>query len=151
VMQLQVYNYYGRGKRGREMDMQEKAAFGGRGQPMPAMVARAAADAPRRMNKAEAFDDRLADKKDVDSKNTKSTEEQAKGENNENSEGGGEARVRSYFPETLYVNPNLITDKQGRATIRIPLADSITTWRISMLASTKQGALGSNTAGIKVF
>jgi uncharacterized protein YfaS (alpha-2-macroglobulin family) len=60
-------------------------------------------------------------------------------------------RIRSYFPETLYVNPVVITDKQGRATLRIPLADSITTWRMTMLASTKKGALGSNTAGLRVF
>lgn len=66
--------------------------------------------------------------------------------------GGGEGtKVRSYFPETLYVNPKLITDKQGHAIVHIPLADSITTWRMSMLASTRQGALGSTTTGIKVF
>lgn len=67
---------------------------------------------------------------------------------------GGEAggpRVRSYFPETLYVNPSLITDGSGRASIKIPLADSITTWRVTSLASTAKGALGSSTAPVKVF
>lgn len=67
--------------------------------------------------------------------------------------GGGEEgpKVRSYFPETLYVNPTLITDASGRARVKIPMADSITTWRVSMLGSTKRGLLGSATTGIKVF
>jgi uncharacterized protein YfaS (alpha-2-macroglobulin family) len=62
-----------------------------------------------------------------------------------------EAHVRSYFPEALYINPEIITDKDGRASIEIPLADSITTWRMAMLASTAQGALGSGTSSLKVF
>lgn len=61
------------------------------------------------------------------------------------------AHVRSYFPEALYINPEIITDKDGRASIEIPLADSITTWRMAMLASTVKGALGSATSSIKVF
>jgi len=60
-------------------------------------------------------------------------------------------RVRSYFPEALYINPEIITDRDGRASIVIPLADSITTWRMAMLASTPQGALGSATSSLKVF
>ncbi len=44
--------------------------------------------------------------------------------------------VRSYFPEALYINPEIITDAQGNANISIPVADSITTWRMAMLAST---------------
>jgi uncharacterized protein YfaS (alpha-2-macroglobulin family) len=60
-------------------------------------------------------------------------------------------RLRAYFPETLYVNPSIITDGNGRATLRVPLADSITTWRMMAVASTQQGALGSGSAGIKVF
>jgi A-macroglobulin TED domain/Alpha-2-macroglobulin family/Carboxypeptidase regulatory-like domain/MG2 domain/A-macroglobulin receptor binding domain/Alpha-2-macroglobulin bait region domain len=61
------------------------------------------------------------------------------------------ARVRSYFPEALYINPELVTDAEGRASISIPLADSITTWRMSMLASTTRGALGTGTSSLKVF
>ena len=61
------------------------------------------------------------------------------------------ARVRSYFPEALYINPEIVTDASGSATISIPLADSITTWRMAMLASTARGALGSGTSSIKVF
>ena len=60
-------------------------------------------------------------------------------------------RVRSYFPEALYINPEIITDKDGIASISIPLADSITTWRMAMMASTPHGALGSGTSSLKVF
>jgi A-macroglobulin TED domain/Alpha-2-macroglobulin family/Carboxypeptidase regulatory-like domain/A-macroglobulin receptor binding domain/MG2 domain/Alpha-2-macroglobulin bait region domain len=61
------------------------------------------------------------------------------------------ARVRSYFPEALYINPEIITDREGRASIVIPMADSITTWRMTMIASTQHGALGTATSSLKVF
>jgi hypothetical protein len=61
------------------------------------------------------------------------------------------AHVRSYFPEALYINPEIITDQNGAASITIPMADSITTWRMAMLASTTHGALGSATSSLKVF
>ena len=59
--------------------------------------------------------------------------------------------VRSYFPEALYINPEILTDGHGNAGISIPLADSITTWRMAMVASTARGALGSGAASLKVF
>ena len=59
--------------------------------------------------------------------------------------------VRSYFPEALYINPEIITDGNGDASISIPIADSITTWRMAMLASTQHGALGTGTSSLKVF
>ena len=65
--------------------------------------------------------------------------------------GGAAPRVRSYFPEALYINPEIITDGKGEATIAIQLADSITTWRMAMMASTVKGALGSGTSSLKVF
>ncbi len=61
------------------------------------------------------------------------------------------ARVRSYFPEALYINPEIVTDQHGIATITIPMADSITTWRMAMMASTARGLLGSGTSSLKVF
>ncbi len=72
---------------------------------------------------------------------------------NKKDDGGGGAgpRVRSFFPETLYTNPALITDGEGRASVNVPLADSITTWRVTSLASTARGALGSSTAPLRVF
>jgi len=59
--------------------------------------------------------------------------------------------IRSYFPEALYINPEIITDGKGNADISIPIADSITTWRMAMLASTQSGALGSASSSLKVF
>jgi uncharacterized protein YfaS (alpha-2-macroglobulin family) len=59
--------------------------------------------------------------------------------------------VRSYFPEALYINPEIITDRDGNASISIPLADNITTWRMAMLASTRHGTLGTATSSLKVF
>ncbi len=67
------------------------------------------------------------------------------------SEDNGPPRVRSWFPETLYVNPAVITDGAGRATLEIPLADSITTWRMTSLANSVDGQIGSRSDGILVF
>ena len=67
---------------------------------------------------------------------------------NQSAAGG---HIRSYFPEALYINPEIVTDGKGRASVGIPLADSITTWRMAMFASTQAGALGSGTAELKVF
>ena len=60
-------------------------------------------------------------------------------------------RIRQYFPETMYWNPAIITDEQGRATIHVPMADSITNWRVSMLANNMSGQLGSGDAPLRVF
>jgi hypothetical protein len=65
--------------------------------------------------------------------------------------GPAEPHVRSYFPEALYINPEIVTDRDGRASIVIRMADNITTWRMAMLASTTRGALGSGTGSLKVF
>lgn len=68
-------------------------------------------------------------------------------------DGGGSdgVRVRRDFPETLFVTPSLITDGAGEATLSLPLADSITTWRVSALANSAGGLLGSGEGGIRVF
>ena len=66
--------------------------------------------------------------------------------------GDGEApRVRKDFPETLFYNPSVITDPDGRASVAFNMADSITEWRISALANTAMGALGSTTHGMIAF
>jgi hypothetical protein len=59
--------------------------------------------------------------------------------------------IRSYFPEALFNNAEIITDANGNADISIPVADSITTWRMAMLASTRSGVLGTATSSLKVF
>ena len=62
-----------------------------------------------------------------------------------------EVRIREFFPETLYFNPAVITDERGCAELKVPLADSITTWRLRSLASSQHGKIGSNVANIRVF
>lgn len=69
----------------------------------------------------------------------------------EEGEGGGEVRVRRNFPETLFVNPAIITDERGEATFSVPLADSITSWRMTGLASTLDGRTGSGVGEMVVF
>ncbi len=67
---------------------------------------------------------------------------------------GGSAtavRVRRYFPETLFVEPELLTDENGLAEVQLRMADSITEWRMTALASSTDGLLGSGTRGITVF
>ena len=51
-------------------------------------------------------------------------------------------RVREYFPETLLWQPEIITDKEGKAQIKFRMADNITTWKMYTIASTKNGKIG---------
>lgn len=60
-------------------------------------------------------------------------------------------RLRQFFPETLYWNPEVVTDPSGQAQVEIPIADSITTWRLTALASSQDGRLGFTTQGVRVF
>ncbi|HOX55919.1 MAG TPA: MG2 domain-containing protein [Candidatus Paceibacterota bacterium] len=60
-------------------------------------------------------------------------------------------RVRRDFPETLLWQPELITDGQGKASLEIPLADSITTWRASVEGISAGGKMGSAEVPITVF
>jgi hypothetical protein len=60
-------------------------------------------------------------------------------------------RLREYFPETLVWQPALETDKQGRAQLRFKFADNITTWKMSVIASTEDGQIGTVEREIKAF
>lgn len=64
---------------------------------------------------------------------------------------GAAPRLRQYFPETMLWLPEATTDVNGTLHLDVPLADSITTWRITALASTRDGRLGSANAGLRVF
>ena len=59
--------------------------------------------------------------------------------------------LRQFFPETMYWNPDAVTDAQGRWQTDLDLAHTITTWRLTALASAQDGRLGSTTAPIRVF
>ncbi len=60
-------------------------------------------------------------------------------------------RLREYFPETLVWEPELITDKQGRAQLDFKLADNITTWKLSVIGSNEDGEIGVAETDIRAF
>ncbi len=51
-------------------------------------------------------------------------------------------RVRQYFPETMLWRPEVVTDAKGEAHISFPMGDTITAWRMSVVASTESGQVG---------
>jgi len=60
-------------------------------------------------------------------------------------------RVRKDFPETLYVNPEIITGSDGTAKVSLDVADSITSFRVTTLANSAAGKLGGGLGSLKVF
>lgn len=60
-------------------------------------------------------------------------------------------RLREYFPETLLWQPEIITDKNGKAEMKFKLADNITTWKLYTIASTKNGKIGVTEKEITAF
>jgi hypothetical protein len=60
-------------------------------------------------------------------------------------------RLREYFPETLLWQPSLETDSGGRARLSFKLADNITTWKMSVIASTEDGEIGTAEKEILAF
>lgn len=60
-------------------------------------------------------------------------------------------RIREFFPETLYTNPQVLTDDNGKAEIMVKMADSITTWRMSVFGNSVKGDMGNLQKGIRVF
>jgi len=60
-------------------------------------------------------------------------------------------RLREYFPETLLWLPELETDRSGRAEFAVPLADSITTWKMAAVASNLAGQIGFAEKEIRSF
>ncbi len=59
------------------------------------------------------------------------------------------ARVRRDFRETLAVLPDLRTDARGRARLTLTMADNLTTWAITALASDRKGRLGGRVSRIR--
>ena len=60
-------------------------------------------------------------------------------------------RLREYFPETLVWNPELVTDKNGKAELKFKMADNITTWKLYTVASTKNGKIGIAEKEVQAF
>jgi A-macroglobulin TED domain/Alpha-2-macroglobulin family/MG2 domain/Carboxypeptidase regulatory-like domain/A-macroglobulin receptor binding domain/Macroglobulin domain MG3 len=60
-------------------------------------------------------------------------------------------RLRQYFPETLLWLPEVITDKRGYTHIKFPMADNITAWKMSVVASTEAGQVGVAEKELRTF
>jgi hypothetical protein len=60
-------------------------------------------------------------------------------------------RLRQYFPETLLWQPAIETDARGRARFSWKFADNITTWKVSLIASTVDGRLATAETEVKSF
>jgi hypothetical protein len=60
-------------------------------------------------------------------------------------------RLRQYFPETLLWQPSVETDGNGRARISWKFADNLTTWKLSLIASTLDGRLATIDKEMKSF
>jgi len=59
--------------------------------------------------------------------------------------------LREYFPETLVWQPSIETDTGGFARLNFKLADNITTWKMSAIASTEDGEIGTAEKEILAF
>ncbi|MFP4394865.1 MAG: MG2 domain-containing protein, partial [Anaerolineales bacterium] len=59
--------------------------------------------------------------------------------------------LRHIFPETLYWMPEAITDDAGRYAFDLPLADTLTSWRVTALASTRDGVIGAGEYDLVVY
>ncbi len=60
-------------------------------------------------------------------------------------------RLREYFPETLVWQPEVLTDKNGKTEVRFRMADTITTWKMYAIASTKNGRIGVTGKEVAAF
>jgi hypothetical protein len=60
-------------------------------------------------------------------------------------------QTRQYFPETWYWNPSLITDENGIASLSLKTPDTMTTWNVEAVASTKDMRFGLGTKNVTVF
>ena len=61
--------------------------------------------------------------------------------------GGGDGEPRSQFGDTIYFK-SASTDSNGEVTVKFKLNDSITSFRVTVHASTKEGSVGANNTKI---
>ncbi len=58
--------------------------------------------------------------------------------------------IRAYFPDTAFWGPQLVTDESGKARAAFDMPDSLTTWRATARAVTKDTLVGGATAKVIV-
>ncbi|WKZ30687.1 MAG: alpha-2-macroglobulin family protein [Candidatus Dojkabacteria bacterium] len=56
--------------------------------------------------------------------------------------GGDGTSARDDFPDTAYWNPTVVTDANGRATVKFTLPDSLTTWSVAGYGASKDNDYG---------
>ncbi len=56
--------------------------------------------------------------------------------------GGAAPHLRKFFPDTMYFNPTIVTDKNGIAKVKVVFPDSLTSFRITAKAITKDTKVG---------
>lgn len=61
---------------------------------------------------------------------------------------GEDDNVRRDFKDTAYWEAKVITDKNGRVSVEVPLPDNVTTWRMHSKAATTDTRVGQNSADI---
>lgn len=57
-----------------------------------------------------------------------------------------EERLRERFKDTCFWSARVLTDAQGKARVRVPLADNLTTWRVTAIAVTGDTRVGQSRA-----
>lgn len=60
-------------------------------------------------------------------------------------------RVRRYFPETLLWYPDLAVDEKGHARLDFQLPDSLTTWKLAVVASNLEGDIAFRQVEFETF
>jgi len=63
--------------------------------------------------------------------------------------GGGKGSTRELFDALLYWNPRVPLDKNGEATIEIPLNDSLTSFRIAAVTTSGESRFGTGSASVR--
>ena len=58
--------------------------------------------------------------------------------------------TRENFLDTVYFNPNIITDHNGIAEVTVPMPDNLTTWKATLLGVTKDTMVGETGKNITV-
>jgi uncharacterized protein YfaS (alpha-2-macroglobulin family) len=62
----------------------------------------------------------------------------------------GESEVRSLFETTIFFDPSVVTDDQGRASVSFSLPDNLTTFRVMAVAQTSDDSFGGGRTTFKV-
>jgi hypothetical protein len=119
------------------------AMVGGKSAPMSDMAVGSGADEEEGDDEGSLLDSLVMTWETAEAKRV---ERSAKGERD-----APPPRIRRYFPETLLWLPELVTDENGRAEWTFPLADSITTWRLTAQAVAGAGGVGSIAEPVRVF